>query len=94
MTDSAATVMAIVFGLAVFAVIVVIGWRSVQNRRIVRLQGADGQETIIIAREDDEISSVETTTTDTSAPESIPPADAVHADAPVPEPEFGRKTPI
>jgi hypothetical protein len=54
--------MAIVFGLAVFVVIIAVGWRSVQNRRILRLRGADGQETIIVAGEDDEISSVATTT--------------------------------
>ena len=69
MTDSAATLMAAIFGIAVFAVIVVIGWRSVQNRRIVRLRGADGHETIVVADEGDEISSVETTTeTAPSAP--------------------------
>ena len=94
MTDSAATLMAIIFGIAVFAVIVVIGWRSVQNRRIVRLQGADGQETIIIAREDDEISSVETTTTETAPPAPVPVASVDVADAPAAEPDFGRKTPI
>jgi hypothetical protein len=54
--------MAIVFGLAVFAIIIAVGWRSVQNRRILRLRGADGHETIIVAGEDDEISSVATTT--------------------------------
>jgi hypothetical protein len=54
--------MAIIFGLAVFAVIVAVGWRSVQNRRILRLQGANGEETIIVAQEDDDISSVVTTT--------------------------------
>ena len=84
MTDSAATVMAIIFGLAVFAVIVVIGWRSVQNRRIVRLRGADGHETIVVADEDDEISSVVTTTTETTP--SAPASDA----GPAPAPEFGR----
>lgn len=62
MTDSASSLMAIIFGLAVFAVIVAVGWRSVQNRRILRLQGANGQETIIVAREDDDVSSVATTT--------------------------------
>lgn len=62
MTESASTMMAIVFGLAVFALIVAVGWRSVQNRRILRLQGANGQETIIVAGEDDDISSVVTTT--------------------------------
>ena len=50
--------MAILFGLAVFSVIVAIGWRSVQNRRILRLQSANGEETIIVAGEDDEISSI------------------------------------
>ncbi len=63
MTDSASNFMAIIFGLAVFAVIVAVGWRSVQNRRILRMQGANGQETIVVAREDDEISSVVTTNT-------------------------------
>ena len=52
--------MAILFGLAVFSVIVAVGWRSVQNRRILRLQGADGEETIIVAGEDDEVSSIAT----------------------------------
>ena len=60
MTDSTSSLMAILFGLAVFAVIVAVGWRSVQNRRILRLQGANGQETIIVAGEDDEVSSVAT----------------------------------
>jgi hypothetical protein len=71
MTDSAATFTAIMFGLGVFAVIVAVGWRSVQNRRIVRLQGANGQETIIIADEGDEVTSV-VTTTDTAQPEPAP----------------------
>ena len=62
MTNSASNIMAILFGLAVFAVIVAVGWRSVQNRRILRLQDANGQETIIVAREGDDISSVVTTT--------------------------------
>ena len=57
--------MAIVFGLAVFAIIIAVGWRSVQNRRILRSRGADGHETIIVAGEDDDVSSV-TTTTETS----------------------------
>lgn len=98
MTDSAATVMATIFGIAVFAVIVVIGWRSVQNRRIVRLQGANGQETIIVAGEDDVISSVETTTTETtpSAPAPAQPVVEVNTGVvdPSPAPEFGRKTAI
>ena len=55
--------MAIIFGLAVFTIIVVIGWRSVQNRRILRLRGADGHEAIIVAGEGDEVRSVSTTTT-------------------------------
>ena len=62
MTHSATTLIAILFGLAVFSVIVAVGWRSVQNRRILRLQGANGQETIIVAGEDDEVSSVATST--------------------------------
>lgn len=61
MTQSASSFLAIVFGLGVFAIIVAVGWRSVQNRRILRMQGADGQETIIVAREDDDVSSVVTT---------------------------------
>ena len=52
--------MAILLGLAVFSVIVAIGWRSVQNRRILRLQSANGDETIIVAGEDDEVSSIAT----------------------------------
>jgi len=79
MTDSTATLTATIFGIAVFAVIVVIGWRSVQSRRIVRLQDADGHETIIVADEDDKISSVVTTT------ETTP-----DATEPTPAPEFGR----
>jgi hypothetical protein len=67
-TESASSLLAILFGLGVFAVIVAIGWRSVQNRRIVRLQGADGRETIIVAREDDDISSVVTTTAGNAPP--------------------------
>jgi len=62
MTNSSSSLIAILFGLAVFAVIVAVGWRSVQNRRILRLRNADGQDTIIVADETDEISSVETTT--------------------------------
>jgi hypothetical protein len=73
MTSSASSLVAIIFGLAVFAIIVAVGWRSVQNRRILRLQGANGQETIVVAREDDDISSIVTTTTETrpSAPAPI-----------------------
>ncbi len=61
MTESSSTFMAILFGLAVFALIVAVGWRSVQNRRILRLQAANGTETIIVAGEDDEVTSVATT---------------------------------
>ena len=66
MTDSTTTLLAVLLGLGVFAIVVAIGWRSVQNRRILRMQGADGRETIIVAREDDEISSVATTTSETA----------------------------
>lgn len=79
MTNSTSSLLAILLGLGVFAIIVAIGWRSVQNRRILRLQGANGQETIIVAREDDEISSVVTTTAETNQP--------------APAPEFGRREP-
>ena len=61
MTDSSSSLMAILFGAAVFVLIVAVGWRSVQNRRILRLQAADGNETIIVAGEDDEVTSVATT---------------------------------
>ncbi|HEU0135550.1 MAG TPA: hypothetical protein VFR28_12070 [Allosphingosinicella sp.] len=61
MTDSSSTLLALLLGLGVFAIIAAIGWRSVQNRRIVRLRGADGQETIIVANEDDDITSVTAT---------------------------------
>lgn len=61
MTESSSSLMAILFGAAVFVLIVAVGWRSVQNRRILRLQGADGNETIIVAGEDDEVTSVATT---------------------------------
>jgi hypothetical protein len=72
MTDSSSTFLAILFGLGVFAVIVVVGWRSVQNRRILRLRNANGQETIIVAREGDEISSVVSTTQATQPRETVP----------------------
>ena len=62
MTDSQSTIIAIILGLAVFGIIVAVGWRSVQNRRILRMRGANGQETIIVAREGDDVSSVVTTT--------------------------------
>lgn len=77
MTDSTSTLLAVLFGLGVFAIILAVGWRSVQNRRILRMQGADGQETIIIANEDDEISSVATAAVETAQP--------------APAPEFGRR---
>lgn len=60
MTDSVTSLMAILFGLAVFSVIVAVGWRSVQNRRILRLQGANGEETIVVANEDDHVTSIVT----------------------------------
>jgi hypothetical protein len=95
MTHSQSTVLAILLGLGVFAVIVAIGWRSVQNRRIVRLQGADGKETIIVAGEDDDISSVSTTTREAPRPEPAPAPTTVVVNAVVPDgaatPEFGRK---
>ncbi|HYI40327.1 MAG TPA: hypothetical protein VE053_08420 [Allosphingosinicella sp.] len=81
MTDSTSSLLAILLGLGVFAIIVAIGWRSVQNRRILRLQGADGRETIIVAREDDEISSVVTTTAAETGQSAPAPA------------EFGRASP-
>ena len=61
MTDSSSSLLAILLGLGVFAIVVAIGWRSVQNRRILRMRGADGQETIIVAGEDDDVTSVVTT---------------------------------
>lgn len=100
MTNSESTIMAILLGLGVFAIIAAIGWRSVQNRRILRMQGADGKETIIVAREDDEISSVVTTSVTSrtepapaAAPDSsVPIEDAGAAElAPTPPAEFGRK---
>jgi hypothetical protein len=77
MTNSTSTLLALLLGLGVFAIIVAIGWRSVQNRRILRLRGADGQETIIVANEDDDVSSVVTTTsTETTRVASAPEAGA------------------
>jgi len=72
MTESAANLVAMILGLGVFLVIVAVGWRSVQHRRILRLQGADGRETIIVAGEDDEVSSIATTTTE-APPAAAPP---------------------
>jgi hypothetical protein len=77
LTDSTSSLLAILLGLGVFAIIVAIGWRSVQNRRILRMQGADGRETIIVAREGDEITSV-------ASAETTQPG---------PAQEFGRKEP-
>jgi hypothetical protein len=75
MTDSASSLMAIIFGIAVFAVIVAIGWRSVQHRRILRFKGANGKETIIVAGEEDDVSSVVTTNTgETVQPAPAPPS--------------------
>jgi hypothetical protein len=71
MNGSEASLLAIIFGLGVFAVIVAVGWRSVQHRRIMRLQDASGKETIIVANEDDEISSV-VSTTEAAQPEPAP----------------------
>ena len=88
MTNSTASLIALLLGLGVFLVIVAVGWRSVQNRRIVRMQGADGHETIIMAGEDDEISNIETTT------EPAAPVVAANAQVAEPAPEFGRKTPV
>jgi hypothetical protein len=68
MTDSTSSLMAMLLGLGVFAIIVAIGWRSVQNRRILRLRGADGQETIIVAREDDDITSIDSGASETTQP--------------------------
>jgi hypothetical protein len=86
--------MAMIFGLAVFAIIVAVGWRSVQNRRILRLQGTNGQETIIVAREDDDISSV-VTTVETTQPALAPAPAAVVVNTGLTESaassEFGRK---
>ncbi len=75
MTDSSSSLLAILLGFGVFAIIVAIGWRSVQNRRILRLRCADGQETIIVANEDDDVSSVTVTAQATQpapAPERTP----------------------
>jgi hypothetical protein len=79
MTGSESSLMAILLGLGVFAIIVAIGWRSVQNRRILRMQDSNGHETIIVAREDDEVTSIATAT-----------AETVRA---APAPESGRKAP-
>ena len=97
MTNSASSVIAIIFGLAVFTIILAVGWRSVQNRRILRLQGADGQETIIVASEDDDITSVVATTETTRPVPASAPAPSVvvvnTSDAdPAAAAKFGRTT--
>lgn len=81
MTDSASSFMAIAFGLAVFAVIVAVGWRSVQNRRILRLQAANGQEMIVVAGEDDQVTSVVTAAEPVHAEPAVAPETAVASDA-------------
>lgn len=88
MTDSASSFMAIILGLGIFLVIVAVGWRSVQNRRILRVQGANGKETIIVAGEDDEISNVVTSTTETkqASPAPAPSVTVVNAGAADPAP--------
>jgi hypothetical protein len=96
-TNSASSFIAIIFGLAVFVLILAVGWRSVQNRRILRLQGANGQETIIVAGDDDDITSVVTTTETTqSVPAPAPTPSVVVVNTSVADPaaaaEFGRKT--
>lgn len=68
MTNSASSFLALVLGLGVFLIIVAIGWRSVQHRRILRMRDANGDETIIVASEDDEVSSVVTTEAPTPSP--------------------------
>ena len=94
MTESASTFLAVMFGLGIFAIIVAVGWRSVQHRRILRLQGADGRETIIVAGEDDEISSVVTTTSETAQPAPAPAPSVVVVNTgiadPAPAAGFGR----
>ena len=72
MTDSASSFLAIILGLGVFAVIVAIGWRSVQHRRILRMRGANGDETIIVASEDDEVTSVTAAETTEPVPAPVP----------------------
>ena len=67
MTESMSSLLAILFGVGVFLAIVAVGWRSVQNRRILRLQAADGSETVIVANEDDDVTSVVTSADATRA---------------------------
>ena len=79
MTNSASSFLAIALGLGVFLIIVAIGWRSVQHRRILRMRDANGDETIIVAREDDEVSSFVMTERAAPAPAIAP--STVEADA-------------
>ncbi len=67
MTESMSSLLAILFGVGVFLAIVAVGWRSVQNRRILRLQAADGSETVIVANEDDDVTSIVTSADATRA---------------------------
>ena len=67
MTESMSSLLAILFGVGVFLAIVAVGWRSAQNRRILRLQGADGSETVIVANEDDDVTSIVTSADATRA---------------------------
>ena len=84
--------LAIFFGLGVFAIIVAVGWRSVQNRRILRVQGANGQETIIVAREDDEISTIVSADGATTQPAPAPSVVVVNTrDADPTPPAFGKR---
>ena len=81
-----------ILGLSVFAVIVAVGWRSVQNRRILRVQGANGQETIIVAREDDEISTIVSTAGPTPPPVPTPSVVIVNTgEADPTPPTFGKR---
>ena len=67
MTESMSSLLAILFGVGVFLAIVAVGWRSVQNRRILRLQAADGSETVIVANEGDDVISIVTSADTTRA---------------------------
>jgi hypothetical protein len=80
-TNSASSFLAIALGLGVFLIIVAIGWRSVQHRRILRMRDANGEETIIVAGEDDEVRSIVTTETAAPVPASTPSAVDQEADA-------------
>ena len=80
MTNSASSFLAIALGLGVFLIIVAIGWRSVQHHRILRMRDANGDETIIVAGEDDEVSSVVTTETATPAAATAPSTVDLEAD--------------